>query len=71
MFVLSLQTFETGHKGKVTGVVYTDGGIFTSSTDATVKVLEPTLDPQALTTLTTHNEAVAGVRSHLTGLEPS
>ena len=47
--------------GKVTGIIYTRGALYTSSTDRTVKVLEPSHDPDTINTLTSHSGDVAGV----------
>ncbi|XP_076441175.1 F-box/WD repeat-containing protein 9-like [Babylonia areolata] len=53
--------YDVGHKYKMTGVIHTEGAIYTSSNDQTVKVLEPSLDPQTITTLEKHDSGVAGV----------
>ena len=50
-----------GHTDKLTGVIHTEGAIYTSSNDKTVKVLEPSLDPGPITTLEGHSSGVAGV----------
>nr|XP_022313045.1 uncharacterized protein LOC111118050 [Crassostrea virginica] len=51
-------TFDVGHKGKATGVVYTPGALFSCSTDSTIKVLEPSVNPEAYTTIKDHTAAV-------------
>ena len=56
-----LQTYNVGHTDKLTGVIHTEGAIYTSSNDKTVKVLEPSRDPAPITTLEKHNSGVAGV----------
>ncbi|ESP00523.1 hypothetical protein LOTGIDRAFT_83319, partial [Lottia gigantea] len=48
-------TYDVGHTGKLTGVQRTPGSIFTSSSDNTIKVLQPTLNPTAMTTLKHHD----------------
>ena len=40
-----------GHSGKLTGVIHTMGAIFTCSTDKSVKILEPNLDPAVIKTI--------------------
>ena len=56
-----LQTYNVGHTDKLTGVIHTEGAIYTSSSDATVRVLEPSLNPGPITTLQKHSTGVAGV----------
>lgn len=53
-----IKTYDVGHKGKATGVIYSPGAIFTSSTDNTIKVLEPNLSPAAITTINDHTAPV-------------
>lgn len=55
------QTFDVGHIQKMTGVVHTGGGIFTCSSDFQIKVLEPSMDLAAITTLTAHTGEVTNV----------
>lgn len=45
----------------MTGVVHTAGAIYTSSNDKTIKVLEPSVNPQAIVTLQKHDSGVARV----------
>lgn len=56
-----LQTVDVGHTDRLTGVVYTDGGIFTCSTDNMVKVVDPVLEPSIIADLTSHTAPVARV----------
>ncbi|XP_062593768.1 uncharacterized protein LOC134255270 [Saccostrea cucullata] len=55
----TIQTFDVGHSGKATGVIYTPGAIFSCSTDNTIKVLDPTLNPEPLTIITEHTADVS------------
>lgn len=55
------QTFDVGHVQKMTGVVHTGGGVFTCSSDFQIKVLEPSMDPATITTLTAHTGDVTNV----------
>lgn len=59
--LLFFKTYDVGHKGKATGVIYSPGAIFTSSTDNTIKVLEPNLSPAAITTINDHSAPVTRV----------
>ncbi|XP_033738875.1 F-box/WD repeat-containing protein 9-like [Pecten maximus] len=54
-----VQSYDVGHTGKVTGVHYTTGALFTCSTDKTVKVLEPSRNPEVISTLDSHKGEVA------------
>ena len=45
----------------MTGIVYTPGALFTCSTDNTIKVLEPSLNPGTINTITGHQGEVARV----------
>ena len=45
----------------MTGIVYTPGALFTCSTDNTIKVLEPNLNPGTINTITGHQGEVARV----------
>ncbi|XP_041359838.1 F-box/WD repeat-containing protein 9-like [Gigantopelta aegis] len=56
-----VDTYEVGHLGKVTGIVSTRGALYTCSTDRTVKILEPTRNPDTINTLTSHTGDVAGI----------
>lgn len=49
------------HTEKITGVINTPGAIFTCSGDRTVKVLEPTKEPEVIATLSVHNKEIAKV----------
>ena len=61
--ILSFQTYDVGHTGKATGIVYTHGALFTCSTDKTIRVLEPNRNPGVIHTITSHEAEVAGVSS--------
>ncbi|XP_060085970.1 F-box/WD repeat-containing protein 9-like [Ylistrum balloti] len=54
-----VESYDVGHTGKVTCIQYSTGALFTSSTDKTVKVLEPTRNPDVITTLDSHTGEVA------------
>ncbi|XP_021353870.1 F-box/WD repeat-containing protein 9-like [Mizuhopecten yessoensis] len=54
-----VESYDVGHSGKVTGVHYTTGALFTCSTDKTIKVLEPNRNPGVITTLDSHRGEVA------------
>ncbi|GFN90348.1 F-box/WD repeat-containing protein 9 [Plakobranchus ocellatus] len=54
-------SYDIGHTQKMTGVINTSGAVFTCSGDGTVKVLEPTREPDVLTSLTSHKKEVADV----------
>ena len=56
-----MQTVDVGHTGRLTGVVHTDGGIFTCSTDNSVRVVDPVLEPSVIANLTCHAAPVARV----------
>ena len=45
----------------MTGIIYTPGALFTCSTDNTIKVLEPSLNPGTINTITGHKGEVARV----------
>ncbi|KAH9498495.1 hypothetical protein Btru_007650 [Bulinus truncatus] len=55
------QTYDVGHTEKMTGVIYTPGAIFTSSGDKTIKVLEPTREPNIITSMTAHKKEIAEI----------
>lgn len=57
----NIQTVDVGHTGRLTGVVHTDGGIFTCSTDNSVKLVDPVLEPSVIANLTTHAAPVARI----------
>ncbi|XP_035218958.1 F-box/WD repeat-containing protein 9-like [Stegodyphus dumicola] len=46
-----LQTYPSGHKMKVTGIQHSLGSIITCSTDKTIRVLEPNVDPGLIAVL--------------------
>ncbi|KAL8583492.1 hypothetical protein ACOMHN_056302 [Nucella lapillus] len=54
-------SYDVGHRDKMTGVVHTQGAVYTSSNDKTVRVLDPGLDPRPITTLGKHDSGVAGI----------
>lgn len=56
-----VQSYPDVHKGKVTGVKRTHGAIYTCSTDKTINVLEPTVDPGVISVLTNQTSDVAGL----------
>ncbi|XP_046353585.1 F-box/WD repeat-containing protein 9-like [Haliotis rufescens] len=56
-----VEKYDVGHKGKLTGVVHTLGAVYTSSTDHTIKVLEPSRNPGVIATLTSHLDGVTGI----------
>ncbi|XP_013409550.1 F-box/WD repeat-containing protein 9 [Lingula anatina] len=55
------ETYDIGHSGKVTGVHHSLGSIMTCSTDRSIKILQPTRDPDTITTLDVHDLDVAGI----------
>ncbi|XP_052778280.1 F-box/WD repeat-containing protein 9-like [Mya arenaria] len=57
----NIQTIDVGHSGKLTGLIHTDGGVFTCCSDSKVKVIEPCLDADVITTLNAHSGEVAGI----------
>lgn len=44
-----VQTFDFGHKSKLTCIKHSLGALFTSSTDRHIRVMEPTLNPKQIT----------------------
>jgi len=57
-----IETYKVGHLSKVTGIRHTPGAIYTSSLDRTIRVLEPSLNPDTMTTLTQDQRgAIAGI----------
>lgn len=56
-----VDTYDVGHSQKVTGVIHTSGVMFTCSTDKTVKVLEPSLNPQLIISLNDINAEIAKI----------
>ncbi|KAK7495839.1 hypothetical protein BaRGS_00012829 [Batillaria attramentaria] len=56
-----VQRYNIGHTDKMTGVVHTQGAIFTASNDSSIRVLEPSLEPQLITSLQKHSSGVAGI----------
>lgn len=44
----------------MTGLVHTEGGIFTSS-DTSIKIVEPSYDPGIINTLNVHSAEIARV----------
>lgn len=57
----TMQTIDVGHTGRLTGVIHTDGGLFTCSTDNHVKVSDPVLEPSIIADLTSHAAPVARI----------
>ncbi|XP_045157904.2 F-box/WD repeat-containing protein 9-like [Mercenaria mercenaria] len=57
----SIKTFDVGHNGRLTGVVHTDGGIFTCCSDSCIKVVEPSYDPGLINSVKVHTGEVAGI----------
>ena len=57
------QTYNVGHKGKLTGLVTSAGATFTSSGDKSIRVLEPTRDPAPMATINVHRKEVAKVNN--------
>ncbi|XP_059149368.1 F-box/WD repeat-containing protein 9-like [Physella acuta] len=53
--------YNVSHTEKITGVINTPGAIFTCSGDRTVKVLEPTKEPDVIATLSVHNKEIAKI----------
>ncbi|KAG8187509.1 hypothetical protein JTE90_022902 [Oedothorax gibbosus] len=45
------QSYETGHKFKVTGIQHSLGSVITSSTDKTIRILEPNVNPKPIAVL--------------------
>ncbi|XP_076347040.1 F-box/WD repeat-containing protein 9-like isoform X2 [Tachypleus tridentatus] len=58
-----VQSYHTGHSGKITGIQYSLGSIITSSTDRTIRVLEPCANPEVIAVLPGCGE-VTGVSLH-------
>ena len=58
-----VETYDVGHKGKVTDIIQTTGALFTCSTDKTVKVLEPCLSPAQPKVITTLEQHIADMAS--------
>ncbi|GFV50224.1 hypothetical protein TNCV_621371 [Trichonephila clavipes] len=54
-FELAL-TYKTGHKQKVTGIENSLGSIITSSTDKSIRVLQPNIDPEPIAVLNCASE---------------
>ncbi|XP_074643141.1 F-box/WD repeat-containing protein 9-like [Tubulanus polymorphus] len=52
---------ESGHNGKLTGVIHNLGSIMTGCTDSVVQVLHPSSKPSPICTITQHQEAVAAI----------
>lgn len=50
-----VQTYDVGHKGKITDIINTLGALYTCSTDATIKISQPHHKPDTMCTLTPHN----------------
>ncbi|KAL4223469.1 F-box/WD repeat-containing protein 9 [Mactra antiquata] len=57
----TIQTYDVGHTGRVYGLIHADGAIYTGSSDTMVKVIEPILDPDVITTLKPHKGEVARI----------
>lgn len=55
-----VHTIASGHSKKVTGVQHSFGSIITCSTDKTIRILEPNLNPAPIAVLASTNE-VAGI----------
>ena len=55
------QSYDVGHSGKVTGIIYSPGALFTCCTDTTIKILEPSLNPGTISTIKDHDGEVARV----------
>ncbi|XP_052255967.1 F-box/WD repeat-containing protein 9-like isoform X2 [Dreissena polymorpha] len=58
---VKVTTFDVGHKGRLTGLVHTDGGVFTGCSDSSVKVLEPSTDPSVIASLSAHSGEVTRI----------
>lgn len=56
-----VKTYNVGHAQKVTGIIHTPGILITCSTDKTVKVLEPNLNPGLIVNLTEMTSEVAEI----------
>ncbi|XP_012939124.1 F-box/WD repeat-containing protein 9 [Aplysia californica] len=54
-------TYDVSHKDKLTGVVATLGATFTCSGDKSVKVIEPTREPEVIASLDVHTKEVAKI----------
>ena len=55
-FFFSCQTFSTGHSKKVTGLQHSLGSVITCSTDKTIRILEPNVDPITIAVIESTNE---------------
>ena len=56
-----MQTYDIGHKGKLMGVIHTLGAIYTCCSDTTIKILEPSVRPDVIATLSNSTAEVAEV----------
>ncbi|XP_060568677.1 F-box/WD repeat-containing protein 9-like [Ruditapes philippinarum] len=61
-----IKTFDIGNERRLTGLVPTDGGIFTSS-DSIIKIVEPSSDPAIINSLNVHSGEIARI-SHNNGV---
>ena len=60
-----IQVYDVSHKEKVTGMVKGLGANFSCSGDKTIKIWEPTRDPEPIASLEVHTKEVAKVSSGL------
>ncbi|XP_064624803.1 F-box/WD repeat-containing protein 9-like isoform X2 [Lineus longissimus] len=56
-----IKTYDPGHVGKLTGVLYNYGSIMSCSTDRTVRIMEPCLNPGNIHTIKSHDAEVAKI----------
>ncbi|XP_795417.3 F-box/WD repeat-containing protein 9 [Strongylocentrotus purpuratus] len=49
-----IQTYDVGHKGKITDIMYTTGALYTCSMDSTIRISDPNHNPETMCKLTTH-----------------
>ncbi|XP_072173221.1 F-box/WD repeat-containing protein 9-like [Diadema setosum] len=56
-----VQTYDVGHKNKITGIIYTMGALYSCSTDATIRVSHPHHQPELICKLTDHTADLTAI----------
>ena len=56
-----LQTYDVGHEGKITDVIYTMGALYTCSTDATIRINDPKHEPETMCKIVSHNRDITAI----------
>ncbi|XP_054764212.2 F-box/WD repeat-containing protein 9-like [Lytechinus pictus] len=56
-----IQTYDVGHKGKITDIMYTMGALYTCSTDSTIRISDPSHNPETMCKLTTHTRDLTAI----------